>query len=329
MDGSLLLPEATELPDWMPDNVRNYLTHTINGVSIRELARQQGCHASTIMRQVRRIEARRDDPLVDNGLLRLGDALQDGCGGANLLPTDETLATEAVRLLRRLCEVGSVLAVAEGMQNGVVMRGVDGDAGLRTAVVPIEIAQAMALCDWLSCAAVGKVSRYRVSAAGRAALGQLLAATENLARSRNDGFAEAQTPFARRDGDGAAAPRQASIQSESPLIALSRRRDRDGNRFLDDSMVRAGERLREDYELSRLADGHAAAQSRLTDALEELGPGLADVALRCCCHLEGLESTEQRMGWSARSGKIVLRIALQRLSRFYEQRAKQGGDMIG
>jgi len=53
-------------------------------------------------------------------------------------------------------------------------------------------------------------------------------------------------------------------------------------------------------------------------ALRDLGPGLGDVALRCCCYLEGLELAERRMGWSARSGKVVLRIALQRLKRHYD-----------
>ena len=43
-------------------------------------------------------------------------------------------------------------------------------------------------------------------------------------------------------------------------------------------------------------------------ALRDLGPGLGDVALRVCCFLEGIEAAEQRMGWAARSGKIVLRI---------------------
>ena len=53
-------------------------------------------------------------------------------------------------------------------------------------------------------------------------------------------------------------------------------------------------------------------------ALADLGPGLGDMVLRCGCYLEGLEVTEKRMGWSARSGKIVLRIALQRLRRQVE-----------
>ncbi len=66
----------------------------------------------------------------------------------------------------------------------------------------------------------------------------------------------------------------------------------------------------------------------MTGALRELGPGLGDVALRCCCYLEGLERAEKRMGWSARSGKIVLRIALQRLKRHYEELGDAGG-LIG
>jgi hypothetical protein len=47
--------------------------------------------------------------------------------------------------------------------------------------------------------------------------------------------------------------------------------------------------------------------------MEALGPGLSDVVMRVCCFLEGLETTERRLGWSARSGKVVLKIGLQRL----------------
>ncbi len=59
------------------------------------------------------------------------------------------------------------------------------------------------------------------------------------------------------------------------------------------------------------------ARERFAKALNCLGPGLSDVALRTCCFLEGLEACERRMGWAARSGKVVLKIALERLVEHY------------
>lgn len=135
---------------------------------------------------------------------------------------------------------------------------------------------------------------------------------------------------------------------ESPLGWLSRRRDAQGRPFVTPAEVAAGERLRADFERSQLGPAMAqdwrrfltagvqggrrssaqertvgesaeAARARLSDALEALGPGLADAALRVCCFLEGLEAMETEMNWSARSGKIVLKIALQRLAAFYEE----------
>ena len=76
-------------------------------------------------------------------------------------------------------------------------------------------------------------------------------------------------------------------------------------------------------------DGPTGARTRVHDALRALGPGLSDIALRCCCHLEGLETAEKRMGWSARSGKIVLRIGLQRLALHYESMNGGRAPMIG
>ena len=128
--------------------------------------------------------------------------------------------------------------------------------------------------------------------------------------------------------------------AESPLVALSGRKEKDGRPFLSDDMVvrrrtpargfRAGadgpphrpelgpvpDRRRHRGAFAGdggMAEGPKAARDRVLAALTDLGPGLGDVVLRCCCFLEGLEATERRMGWSARSGKIVLRIALQRL----------------
>ena len=65
------------------------------------------------------------------------------------------------------------------------------------------------------------------------------------------------------------------------------------------------------------AEGPQDARTRVAKAMEALGPGLSDVVFRVCCFLEGLETAEKRLGWSARSGKVVLKIALERLAMHY------------
>jgi hypothetical protein len=69
--GSNLSSEFS-LPAWLPDAARLYLDHTEQGVSLRQLAKREGCHASTVLRQVRRTESLRDDPLVDAALCAFG-----------------------------------------------------------------------------------------------------------------------------------------------------------------------------------------------------------------------------------------------------------------
>ncbi|WP_158963791.1 DUF6456 domain-containing protein [Chachezhania sediminis] len=402
-------PAADGLPAWVPEEVRRYVAHTVFGRTIRTLARDAGCHASTVLRQIRRIEQRRDDPLVDAALDRLA-ARHGSCGhnakdqeamtvpqtssglpaerqtgpraaiasrpdrrsdfrgecgaGQNSAESEAHFEREALRVLRRLCEPGAVLAVAENMEKAVVMRDDSDGTSTRTAIVDAAVAQGMALKDWILCPSPGRVSKYRITAMGRSALNRFLAAQENAAREESDyGFADAQRPFGsgparfRNDADCGPGDRSARrmryVAVESPLTALSRRRDGNGQPFLTPDLVRAGERLREDFELSQMGPsiaqnwesfltggvrsivagegasrGTAGARDRLRRALGDLGPGLSDVALRCCCMLEGLETAEKRLGWSARSGKIVLRIALQRLKRHYEETALQDR-MIG
>ena len=60
-----------KLPEWVPVATRRYLAHTEDGLSIRHLAREAEVHASTVLRQIRRTEGRRDDPLVDDALRAL------------------------------------------------------------------------------------------------------------------------------------------------------------------------------------------------------------------------------------------------------------------
>jgi len=340
------------LPDWIPQAAVHYLAHTSSGRPIRALAREAGCHASTVLRQVRRFETRRDDPLVDEALRNLGEKYFQPHGArGSLSATDaidpDLLAREGQRILRRLSESGAVLAVAEGMEKAVVVRDTGGDATIRTAVVEARIAQAMALSDWIACRSTGRIARYAITATGRAALNRMIQSGSAPMAAANPGFAESQTPFSPASWDDEdTRPRRMRYQAaESPLAALARRRDKDGRLFLPEDLVNAGERLREDFELAQMgtglrpdweaeltsgtapvaatgntpAHGPAAALVRIADALRDLGPGLGDVVLRCCCHLEGLEAAEKRMGWSARSGKIVLRIALQRLKRHYDE----------
>ena len=78
-----------------------------------------------------------------------------------------------------------------------------------------------------------------------------------------------------------------------------------------------------------LGGGSEAARNRVAAALRELGPGMGDLVLRVCCFLEGIELTERRLGWSARSGKVVLRLALMRLDRHYQDRYGSGRPLIG
>jgi len=329
------------LPSWVPQDACTYLLHTEAGVAIRALARAGGVHASTILRQVRALEARREDILVDRALHRLGRQVQDAGdrGGSDAgsdcgIPSAERLDGEARRVLRRMCERGAVLAVAAEMDKAVVVRETAHGDTTRLAVVERQIAEAMALKGWIGCDRPARIARYHITRAGRETLNRLVAGAEN----RAVGFAEAQTVF-----EGGTAACRASMPrhrpAETPLALLARRHDRSGHKFLPGELVRAGERLREDYEMADLgarrgeswdvfltnaeadASGRSpashAARARVIGALRDLGPGLGDVALRCCCYLEGLEQAEKSLGWSARSGKIVLRIALQRLGRHY------------
>ena len=344
------------LPGWVPAAARLYLAHVERGRSIREIARGQGRHASTVLRQIRRFEGRRDDPLVDEALSVLGGGGSEGWHPASEISMshkhvvdDETVAKEGRRILRRLSESGAVLAVAPDLEKAVVVREMPDGRSVRTAVMDRAVAQAMALKEWIACdAPAARIARYAITTPGRAALKRLLAEDAPRGEEAFDvgGFAEAHREWGHREveEDGRSHAVRYNL-AESPLAVLARRRDAEGKPFLDDELVAAGERLREDFELAQMAprttqnwerfltagtqgrgapratglDGPSEARRRVQDALADLGPGLGDVALRTCCFLEGLETAEKRMGWSARSGKIVLRIALQRLRLHYER----------
>ena len=361
---NLTIPSLSlALPPWLPVSVRHYLDHTAAGTSLRALARREGVSASTVLRQVRQCETRRDDPLVDAAFESLRHAVLATEGGSSQTPEDRmtaqsrhdplpqdaaALAAEARRVLRRLAEPEAFLAVSSDLERAVVLRGQPDGKQSRLCVLERAVAQAFALKDWIVCDQQGRIAVYRITAAGRAALRRLLSEDE----MRAGGVREAQFIYAGQHRDMVDGPydpadgrRLRHNAAESPVCALGRKLDRDGKPYLSGDLVRVAERLREDFELAQMgprvaqnwerfltgvdrgglasgtaaAEGPRGARDRVAEALRDLGPGLGDVALRVCCFLEGIETTERRLGWAARSGKIVLRIALQRLKRHYDE----------
>ncbi len=123
--------------------------------------------------------------------------------------------------------------------------------------------------------------------------------------------------------------------AESPLGWLHARG------HLTDRQFDAGERLRTDWEGAQLAPGitmrwdvvrikgsgstgglspserQIAAKARFDGAVEMAGPGLADVLWRVVCAGEALPDAEKALEWPVRSGKLVLKLALDRVAGFY------------
>lgn len=141
-----------------------------------------------------------------------------------------------------------------------------------------------------------------------------------------------------RAGKGAKPRRTVTVNlAESPLSWLH------AHGHLNERQFLAGEKLRGDYERAALgprttmvwehmpvARGKRAAPSplqtsehmlaakrRFDGGIEALGRDLSDIAWRVICAGESLPAAEKTMGWPLRSGKLVLRIALDRLADYY------------
>ena len=122
--------------------------------------------------------------------------------------------------------------------------------------------------------------------------------------------------------------------AESPLTWLHARG------HLSDRQFAAGEQLRADWERAQLApsvtmnwdavhvrgggerglspgERQIAAKARFDGAVAAAGEGLSDVLWRVVCAGETLPDAERSLAWPARSGKLVLKLALDRVAGFY------------
>ena len=141
-------------------------------------------------------------------------------------------------------------------------------------------------------------------------------------------------------------------ETESPLVWLARRRGRDGRALIEADQLQAGERLRADFTRAHLmprttanwssplssgrhagggerasafTDTVIAARQSVHLVLDAVGPEFAGLLLDICCFLKGLEDIERERAWPARSGKVVLQLALARLARHYGYSARARG----
>lgn len=360
---SAMRASLAEAPPRRVEDAALYLAHVEGAAPLRRLAEAAGKAPASVHRAIRRMEALRDDPLIDRALETLGAVARGAMGGFADGDDDEegsdagdgegardpgpearpALISDygrrvAARALERLSEPEAFLMIADGAAKaGVFCRKNRFRRPL--GLLTLEAASELAARDWVRCLTrTSHSAKYVITEAGRAWLRSVLAR-------------EAETPPAAPSGciceapaAPAPAPQLRGSLAETPLAWLATRRGADGAPFLTPAEVEAGERLIGDFEAAHLAGDAvqdwrglvapracgrdaapaALAAERLGRALEALGSGLADAALRTCCLREGLESTERRMGWSARSGKVVLKIALQRLSDHYGL-ARAGG----
>lgn len=122
---------------------------------------------------------------------------------------------------------------------------------------------------------------------------------------------------------------------ESPLTWLHARG------HLTDRECQAGERLRADWETAQLSpsismrwepvtirgtrhdrdltptERQIAAKARFDGAVHAAGKGLSDILWRVVCAGESLPVAERALEWPTRSGKLVLKLALDRVAEFY------------
>jgi hypothetical protein len=128
----------------------------------------------------------------------------------------------------------------------------------------------------------------------------------------------------------------------SPLAWLARRRGRSGRALIEAHQLQAGERLRADFTRANLlprttsnwaspvasdrrggeraahfTESMIAARQRVHLALDAAGPEFAGLLVDVCCFLKRLEEIERERTWPARSAKVVLQLALDRLARHY------------
>lgn len=268
----LHLQSGQEVPSWVSTPVQTYLAHTEGGATLRALARAAGCHPSTTLRQVQRIEALRDDPLADAALARIGSlwrvstdahaplSSEQDCSVMIPKKVDDAQITyDSLMALKALNEPDCLMVIADGVEEAVIVHNAGGDRPVRRAVVHRDTAEMLALREFIKGRQTGRLTRYTITQAGRAELNSLLAELETARVAEYSADPDENVPNIRESfalkrikaRNGKPNPKR-SAGSDAPLYVLARRRRSDGEPWLTPDLIAAAFRFHETYEIARM-----------------------------------------------------------------------------
>jgi hypothetical protein len=248
--------------------------------------------------------------------------------------------SDGFRLLKRLAARGARLVPSGGGRFRLISRG-----GRRGNRQPEDVSpDVMASLLARGLIAPSADDALEATEAGRALVRRGLVAEDDVAARQDRGTVVLN--------DAELGPITVTMNhDESPLAWLRRRKGRDGRPLIDAAEFAAGERLRADFTrgmlmprvtanwsaavavgrrdgrggVAELTEAAIGARRRVARALEAVGPEFDGLLVDFCCFLKGLEDIERERRWPARSGKVVVRMALDRLARHYGFGARASG----
>ena len=255
-------------------------------------------------------------------------------------PARQPLPREALHLLRALAEPGAyVIAAGSEEPDRLLLVAPSNGVSLRRASLRAATGAALVAADLAHWQPPGRSGRLRLtlSPAGVAKLARLDAPLGI------DPFTAQHATLVAASVDLPVSGKQNVVldTAESPLAWLARRKGKNGQPLIDGVAFQAGERLRNDLTLAQMlphvtanwgnpasgggfdpaarnySDLVIAARQRIDRAFDAVGSDMSGLLLDICGFLKGLEQIELERQWPARSGKVVLVLALARLAAHY------------
>lgn len=290
-----------------PQAMEAYIRHTIDGQSMREVSRMFDTHASTILRQIRRVEDMREWEEWDEIIIEIGDKWDRNIGFSRAILFDVLGVNEleAIQELQRciptLSKPGAVIALTKDAMAGIICE--------QEIVRRVERRTALAwfAVGWLEAAQNGsRFRRYKLTDLARTEIPEerlSAAEVEPMVQSLSEPASIRSKTYIGKNWDS------------EPLHRLSVLSRRKGSQVGPAELDTAGEL----FELMRQAkiDGPGSARVDLLCTIQKkLGDEMFNLLYDYLHAGRGFEDLEKQYNWAARSAKIVMAIALKQVTHF-------------